>query len=216
MLLAFSLWGDSHADAILPAVAAAAARAGPRGTVRGGEAFPPLLGAPHPSPMPRLQRRGGGAGEAGRKSPRSSLESALGEICRRLDLWIRASRAVVLLDTCAHSRSDDNHGVFLRGSIGRSVSFGRREEGRHRRSIPENRLAGARNTRAPCLAENADGVDSDVGTYLNRKRFCAECLHEPAAALRCERPLSAHRLGAGAEPARCAQWRPPLSRRTST
>ena len=46
----FLLWGDSHADAILPAVSKAAARAGRAGIFAGGEACPPLLGVTTPMP----------------------------------------------------------------------------------------------------------------------------------------------------------------------
>jgi len=40
----FLLWGDSHADAILPALSGAAKRAGRAGLFAGGESCPPLLG----------------------------------------------------------------------------------------------------------------------------------------------------------------------------
>jgi peptidoglycan/LPS O-acetylase OafA/YrhL len=46
----FILWGDSHADAISPAIAAAAANAGKKGLKAGEDACPPLLGVWHAAP----------------------------------------------------------------------------------------------------------------------------------------------------------------------
>lgn len=169
----FLLWGDSHADAILPAVAEAAARAGRAGLFAGGEACPPLLGVTAPKPDCRAFND---AVAALAKRPGITeiiLESRWAKYAEGSTYGYEPRGRVVLLDnTCRTAAPNDNHGVFLRG-LDRTVSDLRREGKKVVivASVPEIGWPVPAVLARRALAENADGVDPDVGTYLNRQRF---------------------------------------------
>jgi peptidoglycan/LPS O-acetylase OafA/YrhL len=169
----FLLWGDSHADAILPAVAAAAARAGRVGLFAGGEACPPLLGVTTPKPDCRAFNDAVAALAKRPEITEIILESRWAKYAEGSTYGYEPRGRVVLLDNmCRTPAPDDNHGVFLRG-LDRTVSE-LRKEGKKVvivASIPEIGWPVPAILARRALAENADGVDPDVGTYLNRQRF---------------------------------------------
>ncbi len=112
----FLLWGDSHADAILPAVSRAAARAGRAGIFVGGEACPPLLGVT--TPMPGCRALNDAVAALARDSDIKEviLEARWAKYAEGTTYGNEPSGRVALLDdACRTNSGDGNHAVFERG-----------------------------------------------------------------------------------------------------
>ncbi|HWE07252.1 MAG TPA: acyltransferase family protein [Rhizomicrobium sp.] len=169
----FLLWGDSHADAILPAVAEAAARVGRAGVFAGGEACPPLLGVTTPRPDCRAFNDAVAALAKRPEITEIVLESRWAKYAEGSTYGEEPRGRVVLLDnSCRTAAPNDNHGVFLRG-LDRTVSE-LRKEGKKVvivASVPEIGWPVPAVLARRALAEDAEGADPDAGTYLNRQRF---------------------------------------------
>ena len=169
----FLLWGDSHADAILPAVAEAATHAGRAGLFAGGEACPPLLGVTTPMADCRAFNDAVAALAKRPEITEVILESRWAKYAEGTTYGYEPKGRVVLLDnSCRTAAPNDNHGVFLRG-LERTVS-GLTQEGKKVvivASIPEIGWPVPAILARRALAENADGVDPGVGAYMERQSF---------------------------------------------
>lgn len=167
----FLLWGDSHADAILPAVAEAAAHAGRAGLFAGGEACPPLQGVTTPMPDCRAFNDAVAALAKRPDITEIILESRWAKYAEGTTYGYEPKGRVVLRDNSCRTAAD-NHAVFLRG-LERTVS-NLKQEGKKVvivASIPEIGWPVPAVLARRALAENADGADPGVGAYLDRQRF---------------------------------------------
>lgn len=110
----FLLWGDSHADAMLPAIEAAARKAGRAGLFAGGRSCPPLLDVitpmadcrPFNDAMLAVARRPG--------IDTVILDARWAKYAEGATYGTEPSGRVVLADAEGRG-ADDNHDVFARG-----------------------------------------------------------------------------------------------------
>lgn len=110
----FLLWGDSHADAVLPAVADAARREGRTGLFAGGHSCPPLLDVTTPSPQCRAFNASVMALAARPEIREVILEARWAKYAEGSSYGYEPHGRVVLLDD-GMSAGQDNHAVFARG-----------------------------------------------------------------------------------------------------
>jgi len=196
----FILWGDSHADAILPAVSEAAARAGRAGLFAGGEACPPLLGVT--TPMPNC-RAFNDAVIARLKDPRIKeviLESRWAKYAEGTAYGVEPKGHPIVLrdDACAADSPAprDNHDVFARGllrTVGRLKTLGKNLI--IVAAVPEIGWPVPAVLARRALAQHTDTADANprLGVYLARQKFALVAFeklkHEHAA-----RVLYPHRI----------------------
>ncbi|MGH6889853.1 MAG: acyltransferase family protein [Rhizomicrobium sp.] len=117
----FILWGDSHADAILPAVSQAARSAGRTGIFAGGAACPPLMGVT--TPMAGCRAFNDAVMALARNSGIREviLESRWAKYAEGSPYGDEPKGHIALLDdACQTDTGGDNHAVFGRG-IARTV-----------------------------------------------------------------------------------------------
>lgn len=112
----FLLWGDSHADAVLPAVADVAARAGRTGLFAGGRSCPPLLDVTTPRPECRAFNESVMALAAHPEIREVILEARWAKYAEGSTYGYEPEGRVVLIDDSQLGAPDgDNHAVFARG-----------------------------------------------------------------------------------------------------
>lgn len=127
----FLLWGDSHADAILPAVSRAAARAHRAGLFAGGESCPPLLGVTTPAPDCRAFNDAVMTVARQASIREIVLESRWAKYAEGTPYGDEPKGRIVLTDDActAGAIAPDNHAVFLRGlsrTLGQLRALGKR------------------------------------------------------------------------------------------
>jgi len=169
----FLLWGDSHADAILPAVARAAARAGRAGLFAGGEACPPLLGVITPMRNCRAFNDAVAALAARPDITEVILASRWAKYAEGSPYGYEPKGHVTLRDDAGTAAAPrDNHAVFLHG-IERTVET-LRNEGKKVvivAAIPEIGWPVPAVLARRALAEDTDAVDPGLDVYLQRQDF---------------------------------------------
>jgi hypothetical protein len=169
----FILWGDSHADAILPAVAEAGARAGRAGLFAGREACTPHVGVTAQQPPCRAFNDAVAALAKRPEITEVILESRWAEYADGTTYGYEPKSRIVLLDDAARTAApNDNHRVFLRG-LERTVAE-IRKEGKQViivAAVPEIGWPVPAVLARRALAENTDGVAPGVGAYLSRQKF---------------------------------------------
>jgi hypothetical protein len=178
----FILWGDSHADAILPAVAEAAARAGRAGLFAGGEACPPLLGVTTPMPNCRAFNDAVMAAAKDARIREVILESRWAKYAEGTPYGIEPKGQRVLLrdDGCASNDvSRDNHEVFARG-LSRTVA-GLKASGKTIvvvAAVPEIGWPVPAILARRALAQHTDTADVNppLAKYLMRQKFVLTAL----------------------------------------
>ncbi|HEX4158674.1 MAG TPA: acyltransferase family protein [Rhizomicrobium sp.] len=169
----FLLWGDSHADAILPAVSQAALRAGRAGIFAGGEACPPLLGVT--TPIPGCRAFNDAVARLARDSGTTEviLEARWAKYAEGSTYGGEPSGHVSLLDDACSSNSDrDNHAVFERG-LARTVA---NLQSLHKKvvivaAIPEIGWPVPAVLARRALAEDTGSAAPRLADYLDRQRF---------------------------------------------
>jgi peptidoglycan/LPS O-acetylase OafA/YrhL len=173
----FILWGDSHADAILPAVSQAAARAGRAGLFAGGEACPPLLGVTTPMPDCRAFNDAVMARAKDAHIREVILESRWAKYAEGTAYGAEPKGRVVVLtdDACtAGEIAHDNHDVFARGLL-RTVDRLKvlRKEIVIVAAVPEIGwpVPAVLARRALAKDTNAANGEPRLGTYLARQKF---------------------------------------------
>lgn len=173
----FLLWGDSHADAILPAVSQAAALAHRAGLFAGGESCPPLLGVTTPAPDCHAFNE---AVMAVAKAPSIKeviLESRWAKYAEGTGYGVEPKGRAVLLsdDACtADETIHDNHAVFARG-LSRTL-MGLRAPGKNIvivGAVPEIGWPVPAVLARRALAHDTDVAHGEprLGDYLARQRF---------------------------------------------
>ncbi len=169
----FLLWGDSHADAILPAVAQAAARAGQAGLFAGGEACPPLLGVTTPMPGCRAFNDAVMALARNPQIREVILEARWAKYAEGSTYGVEPKGRVVLLDSaCESGGPGDNHAVFLRGiqrTVGTLTGLGKKVV--IVASVPEIGWPVPAVLGRRALAENGAAVAPRLALYLQRQKF---------------------------------------------
>lgn len=169
----FLLWGDSHADAILPAVSKAAARAGRAGIFVGGEACPPLLGVTTPMPNCRAFNDAVAALAHDPGIKEVILEARWAKYAEGSTYGGEPNGHVVLLDDSCRSNSDkDNHAVFERG-IARTVG---ELQKLHKKivivaAVPEIGWPVPAILARRALARDTNTVAPSLQDYLGRQKF---------------------------------------------
>jgi peptidoglycan/LPS O-acetylase OafA/YrhL len=172
----FLLWGDSHADAILPAVSKAAARAGRTGIFAGGEACPPLLGVTTPMPGCRAFNDAVAALARDPNITEVILEARWAKYAEGSTYGQEPNGHITLLDDSSRTRSEsDNHAVFLRGltrTLGELANL-------HKNviivaSIPEIGWPVPAVLARHALAEDSQSVAPRLEDYLYRQSFVLE------------------------------------------
>jgi peptidoglycan/LPS O-acetylase OafA/YrhL len=172
----FILWGDSHADAILPAVSQAAARAGRAGLFAGGESCPPLLGVTTQRPDCRAFNDAvmGRAKDAHIREV--ILESRWAKYAEGTPYGNEpAGRVVLRDDACTGTQiARDNHDVFARGlsrTVGRLRALGK--EIVIVAAVPEIGWPVPAVLARRALARETDITDVEprLGVYLARQKF---------------------------------------------
>ncbi|MGB8365037.1 MAG: acyltransferase family protein [Rhizomicrobium sp.] len=112
----FLLWGDSHADAVLPAVAEVAAREGRTGLFAGGRSCPPLLDVTTPQPECRAFNASVMALAARPDIREVILEARWAKYAEGTTYGYEPEGHVVLIDGGRDDMADaGNHAVFARG-----------------------------------------------------------------------------------------------------
>ncbi|HEY3638309.1 MAG TPA: acyltransferase family protein [Rhizomicrobium sp.] len=169
----FLLWGDSHADAILPAVAAAAERSGRAGVFAGGEACPPLLGVTTPMPGCRAFNDAVTTSARDPAIREVILEARWAKYAEGSPYGEEPKGHVVLSDESNdQAGGSDNHAVFERG-LARTVD----ELTKLNKkvviiaSVPEIGWPVPAVLARRALAEDADSVAPGLGNYLQRQKF---------------------------------------------
>ncbi|HEY2446560.1 MAG TPA: acyltransferase family protein [Rhizomicrobium sp.] len=169
----FILWGDSHADAILPAVADAAAQVGRVGLFAGGEACPPLLGVTTPMPDCRPFNDAVMALAARAEIKEVILEARWAKYAEGSTYGSEPNGRIVLADSVRGSAdAPDNHEVFFRG-IERTVNELRRQ-GKQVvivAAIPEIGWPVPAVLARRALAEDTSAIEPSLGAYVDRQRF---------------------------------------------
>jgi len=169
----FLLWGDSHADAILPAVSRAAARTGRAGIFAGGESCPPLLDVTAPAPNCRAFNDAVAALLRDPAIHEVILEARWAKYAEGTPYGDEPSGHVALLDeSCNTSSNGDNHAVFQRGlarTLGELQSL-------HKRivivaAIPEIGWPVPAILARRALAEDPGSVAPRLTDYLDRQKF---------------------------------------------
>jgi hypothetical protein len=169
----FLLWGDSHADAILPAVSRAAVRAGRAGLFVGAEACPPLLGVA--TPMPRCRAFNDAVAALVRDTSMREviLEARWAKYAEGSPYGQEPHGHIVLLDdSCRGNSNGDNHAVFRCG-LARTLGMLR---GLHKKiviiaAIPEIGWPVPAILARHALAEDTQSVAPRRDDYLDRQRF---------------------------------------------
>ncbi len=169
----FLLWGDSHADAILPAVARAASHAGQVGLFAGGASCPPLLGVTTPQPDCRAFND---AVMALAERPQFSeiiLEARWAKYAEGSTFGTEPKGRIVLADDLGTDASaPDNRDVFLRGLL-RTVGQ-LRDRGKKVvivASVPEIGWPVPAVLARRALAEEKGAAAPRVDAYLGRQDF---------------------------------------------
>jgi hypothetical protein len=171
----FILWGDSHADAILPAVSEAAARAGRTGLFAGGEACPPLLDVTTPMPDCRAFNDAVMARMKDVRIREIILESRWAKYAEGTAYGVESKGHPVVLrdDACTGSEiAHDNHDVFARGlsrTVGGLKSLGK--EIVIVAAVPEIGWPVPAVLARRALARDTTKVSPPVGVYLQRQKF---------------------------------------------
>jgi hypothetical protein len=169
----FLLWGDSHADAILPAVSRAAAGANRGGIFVGGEACPPLLGVTTPMPGCRAFNDAVAALVHDSNINEVILEARWAKYAEGSTYGNERSGHVALLDdACSSNPGGENHAVFERG-LARTLGD---LQGLHKRivivaAIPEIGWPVPAILARRALAEDTGSVAPRIGDYLARQKF---------------------------------------------
>jgi hypothetical protein len=172
----FLLWGDSHADAILPAVSKAAASAGRTGIFVGGEACPPLIGVT--TPMPGCRSFNDAVAALARDSNISEviLEARWAKYAEGSTYGNEPKGHVALLDDSSRTGLEsDNHAVFLRG-LTRTLS---ELASLHKKvvivaSVPEIGWPVPAVLARRALAEDSQSAAPRLEDYLYRQSFVLE------------------------------------------
>ena len=169
----FLLWGDSHADAILPAVSQAAARAGRAGIFAGGAACPPLMGV---TTQMSECRAFNDAVMALAHTPAIReviLESRWAKYSEGSTYGDEPRGHVPLLDdACQTDSGGNNHAVFGRGlarTVGELEKLGKQVV--LVASIPEIGFPVPAVLARRALAEDAGKVAPPIADYLDRQSF---------------------------------------------
>lgn len=169
----FILWGDSHADAILPAVSQAAARAGRSGIFAGGASCPPLMDVTTAMPGCRAFNDAVMALARGSAIREVILESRWAKYAEGSPYGDEPKGHVALLDdSCRADTGGDNHAVFERG-LARTVADLERS-GRKVvivASIPEIGFPVPAVLARSTLAHDKVKVAPPVADYLERQKF---------------------------------------------
>ncbi|HTT84826.1 MAG TPA: acyltransferase family protein [Rhizomicrobium sp.] len=169
----FLLWGDSHADAILPAVSAAAADAGRGGIFAGGEACPPLLGVTTPMPRCRAFNDAVAALAHDPAIREVILEARWAKYAEGSPYGDEPKGHVALRDdTCDGAPEGDNHMVFRRGlarTLGELVSLNKKIV--LVASVPEIGWPVPAILARRALAEDTVAAAPGIGDYLQRQKF---------------------------------------------
>ena len=169
----FLLWGDSHADAILPAVSKAAARAGRAGIFAGGEACPPLLGVTTPMPGCRAFNDAVAAFTHNSNIREVILEARWAKYAEGSPYGEEPAGHIALLDDSCRVNSDsDNHAVFERG-LARTIDELQRL---HKKvvivaAVPEIGWPVPAILARRALASNTEAVAPSLHDYLDRQKF---------------------------------------------
>ncbi len=169
----FLLWGDSHADAILPAVSRAAAYAGRGGIFVGGEACPPLLGVT--TPMPGCRAFNDAVAVLARDPGIKEviLEARWAKYAEGTTYGGEPSGHVALFDdACPNNPGGDNHQVFERG-LSRTLADLRslRKKIVIVAAIPEIGWPVPAILARRALAEDPGSVAPRLADYFDRQRF---------------------------------------------
>lgn len=169
----FVLWGDSHADAILPAVSQAAARTGRAGLFAGGESCPPLLGVTTPMPGCRAFNDAVAALAREPQFGQVILEARWAKYAEGSPYGDEPSGHVPLFDdACRGNPARDNHAVFARGlarTVGALESSGKKVV--IVASIPEIGWPVPAVLARRALAQDMQSVAPQLGDYLQRQKF---------------------------------------------
>jgi hypothetical protein len=169
----FILWGDSHADAILPAVSRAAAHAGRTGIFAGGAACPPLLGVTTPMAGCRAFNDAVMALAHNSGIREVILESRWAKYAEGSPYGDEPKGHVALFDNaCQTDNGGNNHAVFWRG-LARTVD-GLERSGKKVvlvASIPEIGFPVPAILARRALARDPGKVAPPVSEYLDRQRF---------------------------------------------
>ncbi|MGH6875962.1 MAG: acyltransferase family protein, partial [Rhizomicrobium sp.] len=169
----FLLWGDSHADAILPAVSAAAARAGRSGIFAGGAACPPLLGVTTPMPGCRAFNDAVAALARNPQIKEVVLESRWAKYAEGSTYGDEPKGHVALIDnSCRTGNAANNHEVFLRGmerTVGALRDLGKKVV--IVAAIPEIGWPVPAVLARRALAEDTQAVAPRLTLYFDRQKF---------------------------------------------
>jgi peptidoglycan/LPS O-acetylase OafA/YrhL len=169
----FLLWGDSHADAILPAVSRAAAHSGRAGIFVGGEACPPLLGVT--TPMRGCRAFNDAVATLARDPGITEviLEARWAKYAEGSPYGNEPSGHVTLLDDSCRSNSDkNNHAVFERGLV-RTVD---KLQSLHKKivivaAVPEIGWPVPAVLARRALAQDTKSVAPSLDDYMHRQKF---------------------------------------------
>jgi peptidoglycan/LPS O-acetylase OafA/YrhL len=169
----FILWGDSHADAILPAVSQAAARAGRAGIFAGGAACPPLMGVTTPMDGCRA------FSDAVMKLAHNPgireviLESRWAKYAEGSPYGDEPKGHIALLDdACRTDVGGDNHAVFGRGlarTVGDLDKLGKKVV--LVAAIPEIGFPVPAVLARRALARDTGTIAPPVADYFERQKF---------------------------------------------
>ena len=172
----FILWGDSHADAILPAVSEAGENAGRAGLFAGGEACPPLLGVTTPMPGCRAFNDAVMARVKDARIKEIILESRWAKYAEGTAYGVEPKGRVFLTDSACTTGdiARDNHAVFVRGllrTVGRLKAMGKQIV--IVAAVPEIGWPVPAVLARRALARETDtaNVNPRRGTYLARQKF---------------------------------------------
>ncbi|HEY1614453.1 MAG TPA: acyltransferase family protein [Rhizomicrobium sp.] len=174
----FLLWGDSHADAILPAVARAASRAGRVGLFAGGASCPPLMNVTTPQPDCRAFNDAVMALAEKSQFSEIILEARWAKYAEGSTFGTEPKGRVVLRDALASAGGGaDNHDVFFRG-LSRTVAQLRRAAKAVVlvAAVPEVGWPVPAVLARRALAHETQPVAPPLGVYLVRQAFVLKSL----------------------------------------
>jgi peptidoglycan/LPS O-acetylase OafA/YrhL len=165
----FILWGDSHADAVLPAVSEAAARQGRTGYFAGGHSCPPLLDVTTPRPECRAFNASVLALAAKPEIREIILEARWAKYAEGSTYGNEPEGHVVLTDDGA-ADGEGNHAVFARG-LARTVKALAGKKIIIVASVPEIGWPVPAVLAREKLAAKTRIQPPDEGAYLARQKF---------------------------------------------